>query len=142
MIHLLERAAAEILEGTLAAEDEDRGVSAPGVRDAGDPVGHTGAGGDRRNADLAGIAARPGVGGVDGGLLVAHVDDLDAFVDAAVVERHDVAAREREDHFDFGRLECARREFSAVNGHEDSSERDGRRYTGASARRAASGAGD
>ena len=38
------------------------------------------------------------------GLFVAHVDDLDAFVDAPVIERHDVAAREGEDDVDSGLL--------------------------------------
>src|SRR5213080_3764811 len=40
--------------------------------------------------------ARPAVGGVRRGLLVAHVDDADALVEAAVVDRHDVPAAERE----------------------------------------------
>ena len=47
-------------------------------------------------------------------LLVAHIDDLDAFVDATVVERHDVAAREREDDFDAGLLEGLGSELSTV----------------------------
>ncbi len=66
------------------------------VRDAGDGVGEARAGGDDRDAGLPGDA-RPAVGGVRRGLLVAHVDDADALVEAAVVDRHDVSAAERED---------------------------------------------
>ena len=117
VIHLLERAAAQVLERTLTAEDEDRRVGAPGIGDAGDAVGHARAGGDGRHADRPRLAARPGIRGVDGGLLVAHVDDLDALVEAAVVEGHDVAARKREDDLDAGLLESLRRELSAVQRH-------------------------
>ena len=58
-----------------------------------------GPGGDDRAAGLAGDA-RVAVGGVGGDLLVADVDDLDALVDAAVVDVDDVAAAEGVDHVD------------------------------------------
>ena len=58
---------------------------------------------------------------MNGRLLVAHVDDLDAFVDAAIVQRHDVAARKSEDAFDAGVLQRLGRKLSAVEGHGDSS---------------------
>ncbi len=117
VVHLLERAAAQVREGPLSAEHEDRRVRAPGVGDAGDPVGDAGPRRDGGDADAARVAARPGVGRVDGRLLVAHVDDLDALVDAAVVEGHDVAAAEREDTLDAGLLERLGRELPAVDGH-------------------------
>ena len=117
MVHLLERAPAEVLEGPLTAEDQDRGVGAPGVRDSRHAVGHAGAGRDGRDADRPGVAARPGVGGVDRRLLVPHVDDLDPLVDAAVVEGHDVSPGESEDDLDAGLLESLGRELSAVKGH-------------------------
>ena len=60
-----------------------------------------------------------------GGLLVTDVDDPDALVDAAVVERHDVAAGKREDALDAGLLERARRELATVEGHGDTSMRIG-----------------
>ena len=58
-----------------------------------------GPGGGHHAAELAGLA-RVAVGGVRGDLLVAHVDDADALVDAAVVDVDDVAAAEREDRVD------------------------------------------
>src|SRR2546427_169210 len=81
----------------------------------GDAVGHAGARGDRRDADLARVAARPRVGGVHRGLLVAHVDDADPLLVAARVERHDVAAAQGEDALDAGRFERATRENAAVD---------------------------
>ena len=52
-----------------------------------------------------------------GRLFVPHVDDADAFVDAAVVERHDVTARKSKDNLDPGILQCLGRKLSAVKGH-------------------------
>ena len=83
----------------LAADQQHRALGAEGVGDTGDGVGRAGAGGDDR---AAGLAGDPGVavGGVRGDLLVADVDDVDALVDAAVVDVDDVAAAEGEDHVD------------------------------------------
>src|SRR5206468_8165989 len=66
-----------------------------GVRDPGDAVGEARSGGDRRDARSQSHAS-PAVRAVYGGLLVPEVDDLDAEVDAPVVDRCDVSARERE----------------------------------------------
>ena len=52
-------------------------------------------------------------------LLVANVDDADAFVDTAIVERHDMAAAEGEDTIDAGLFEGLCRELSAVKGGHD-----------------------
>ena len=109
VIHLLQRALAQLAEGPLATEDENRRVRAPRIRDPRHTVGHAGARRDRRDTDLSGVAARPSVGGVRRGLLVANVDDPDALVEAAVVERHDVPARQCKEHLDTGLLEGARR---------------------------------
>ena len=54
---------------------------------------------------------------MNGCLLVTNINDLDALIDAAIVERHDVAAGKRKDHFDAGALECARGKLSTVNRH-------------------------
>ena len=117
MIHFLQRTAAKVLEGTLTAEDENGRIRTPGVGDAGYAVRDAGAGRDRRNADLAGITARPGIGRMNRRLFVAHIDDLDSFVDASVIDRHDMAAGEREDDFNAGLLEGLGRKFSTVKGH-------------------------
>ena len=50
-------------------------------------------------------------------LLVAHVDDADALVEAAVVDRHDVPAAEREDVRHALLLERARDDPSSVHRH-------------------------
>ena len=93
--HLLE--AAHVLEEAtrLPADHDDRDVGAPRGGDAGDGVGSARAGGDERHARLAGDP-RPAVGGVRRRLLVTDVDHADALVEAAVVDRHDVPAAERE----------------------------------------------
>ena len=54
---------------------------------------------------------------MDCGLLVTHVDDPDALVDAAVVEGHDVAAGKSEDDLDAGLLKSLRRQLSAMQRH-------------------------
>jgi len=60
------------------------------------------------------MQAAPGVGRVYRRLLVAHVHDLDALVEAAVVDRHHVAATQGEDALHTRLLERERRQFSAV----------------------------
>ena len=124
VVHLLQGAAPQVAEGPLAANHENGRVGTPRVGDPGHAVGDTGARRDGGDADLSRVAARPGVGGVDGGLLVPHIDDLDALFGAPVVERHDVAAGEREDALHAGFLESAGGELSAVDGgHGDTSVR-------------------
>jgi hypothetical protein len=120
VVHLLQRSPAQVVERTLASDDQDRRVGAPGVGDAGDTVRNAGAGRDGGDADLAGVAARPGVGRVHRRLLVADVDDPDVLVDAAIVERHDVAAGEREQALDARLLERAGCELPSVCGHDRS----------------------
>ena len=82
--------------GPGAADDDHRDAGALRVRDRGDDVGHAGPGGDGAHAGPPGDA-RVAVGGVTGGLLVADVDDADAFVETAVVDGLDVPAAEREE---------------------------------------------
>src|SRR5262249_27484941 len=72
-----------------------------------------GSGSDERDAGLAGDAA-PAVGGVRRRLLVPHVDDADALVDAPVVDRHDVTAAEREHELDALFGEGARDDLSTM----------------------------
>src|SRR3954468_10227875 len=96
---VLEGAHLVLVQRALAADQQERALRAEGVGDAGDRVGGAGAGGDDGAARLAGDA-RVRVGGMRGDLLVADVDDLDALVDAAVVDVDDVAAAEGVDHVD------------------------------------------
>ena len=68
----------------------------------GDPshrVGTTGAGSRHDTAELARLP-RITVGRVCRDLLVAHIDDADPFVDAAVVDVDDVPAAQRENRVD------------------------------------------
>ena len=105
VVHLLERTTTEVVERSLASEHQDRGVGPPGVRHPGHAVGDTGACGKDRNADLAGIQPSPGISGVHRRLFMANIDDLDALVNTAIIDAHDVAAGEREDTFNSGGLE-------------------------------------
>ena len=75
-VALLERVQADRRRRHLAGDDHHRDRVHVGGRDAGDGIGHARAGGDERDADLAG-RARIAVGGVHRGLLVAHQDVLD-----------------------------------------------------------------
>ncbi len=101
-----------LVQGALAADQQERALGAQRVGDAGDGVGRARAGGDDGTAGLAGDA-RVGVGGVRGDLLVADVDDLDALVDAAVVDVDDVAAAEGVDDVDPLRLQGLRDQVAA-----------------------------
>ena len=69
------------------------------VGDAGHRVGRARS---RRRDDAADLAAlaRITVGGVRRHLFMTHVDDLDAFIEAAIVDVDDMTAAERPDHFD------------------------------------------
>ena len=78
-----------------------------------------GPGGHHRHAGPPGDA-RPAVGGMRGGLFVAHVDDADALVEAAVVDRHHVPAAKGEDERHLLGAQRARHQPSAVNGPHQS----------------------
>ena len=52
---------------------------------------------------------------MNGGLLVAHVDNLDAFVEAAVVDAHDVSTRQREHVLHPGGGQRLRRQLPSVH---------------------------
>ncbi len=109
---VLERAHLVLGVGALAADQQHGRLGAEGVGDPGDGVGGAGARGDHRAAGLAGDSG-VSVGGVRGDLLVAYVDDLDALVDAAVVDVDDVAAAQRVDAVDPLGLECLGNEVAA-----------------------------
>ncbi len=114
VVHLLERAASKIDEGTLPADAENGGVRAPRVCHTRYGIRHPGPRRHHRHADLAGIQPRPRVRRVGRRLLVAHVDDADALVQAAVVDGHDVPAAQRENALHARILQRTRNEFTAV----------------------------
>ena len=77
------------------------------------PLVTPGPGGERADARFARDLG-PALGGERGGGLVAHVDQLDPLRPAAVVDREQMPARQREDHLDPVRLEPAGHEPAAV----------------------------
>ena len=101
-----------LAERPLAADVQHRALGTERGRDPGHRVGEAGAGGGDDAAEpsgLAGVAVRR----VGRDLLVAHVHDADAFVDAAVVDVDDVAAAQGEDGVHPLALEGAGDEMSA-----------------------------
>jgi hypothetical protein len=96
---VLERSHPVLVQGALTADQQHRALRAQGVGHAGDRVGGSGPGRDHRTARPAGHA-RIAVSGMGRDLLVTNVDDLDALVDAPVVDVDDVTAAKREDGVD------------------------------------------
>ena len=120
LLHLLERAESAQAEGRGAADQEQRAPGRVGVGHAGHRVGDAGPRGHDRDPDVPG-EPRVGVGGVGRHLLVAHVDHADPLADAAVVDRQDVAAAEREDVSHARFLQHPRDQLAA--GHQNFSHR-------------------
>jgi len=81
---------AELCRGAAGQHDHGGAVEVRG-RDRAHPVGHARAGGERRDARLT-RGLGPALGRERGRLLVTDVDDVDALVAAAVVDREQVAA--------------------------------------------------
>ena len=94
VVHVLE-AAAVLLRARVAAREHEHG-SARDMRvgDAGDGIGHSGAGGDQRHPELAGQFGMS-LRHVNGRALVANIDDANSFRIEPHPDRHDVAAAER-----------------------------------------------
>ena len=83
----------------LTADVQHRALGSERGRDAGDRVGAPRAGRGHHASEAAGLA-RVAIRRVRRDLLMAHIDDLDALVDASVVDVDDVAAAQREDGID------------------------------------------
>ena len=96
---ILQRAHLVLAERALPADHQQRTFGAKRIGDAGHRVGRARSRGRHDAADLAALA-RVAVRRMGRDLLMAHVDDLDALVDAAVVDVDDMAAAERPDHLD------------------------------------------
>ena len=116
VVDLLQRALAPAQRRRAAAEHEHRRVVRPAPSAiALIPLVTPGPGGQRAHARLA-RHLRPALGGERRRLLVAHVDDVDALVAAAVVDREQVAAREREQLAHAVRLQAPGDQPAAVEG--------------------------
>ena len=92
---LLEAAAAELPGRGVAGQQHHRRFRPERREQRADGIGVAGPAGDERNAGLAGQPAVR-VGHVDGGGLVADVDEIEAGVERGVEDRHDVVAGEGE----------------------------------------------
>jgi hypothetical protein len=114
VVDLLERALPPAELRRTAAEDQHRRVVLARGRHRADPVRHARPGRERRDPDRA-RHLRPSLGRERGGLLVADVDDLDALGAAAVIDREDVAAREREQLADPVRAQALSDQAPAVD---------------------------
>ena len=93
-----------------AADQQHRRALELRIGDGGDAVGDAGPGGRERDPELAGehgVRMRH----VDGGALVAHIDDADAAPAELVPDRLDVPALQPEDAVD----PAARRRNSAIS---------------------------
>ena len=105
VVELLQRALAPAHRRGTAAEDEHRRAVLLRRGDRAHPVRHAGAGGQRSHAGLSGDLG-PALGGEGGGRLVAHVDEVDALLAAAVVDREQMPAGQREELGHAVRLEA------------------------------------
>ncbi len=112
LLDLLQRPLAGIESRGRAADEQERRVGGEGVGDPGQRVGNARPGGDHRDSKAA-RETRVGIGGVGGALLVPGVDDPDAYIDAAGVDRSDVQPGEREDRGDLLAREHPGDQFAA-----------------------------
>ncbi len=113
VVDLLQRALAPAERGRAAAEHDHRRVVLQRRGHPAHAVGHARAGGQRGDAGLA-RDLRPALGGERRGGLVADVDDLDALGAAALVDREEVTAGEREQAADALRLQAPGDQAAAV----------------------------
>ena len=95
VIDLLQRALAPAHRGRAAAEHDERRVVLERGAHRAHAVGDARAGRERGDARLTGDL-RPALGGERGRLFVAGVDEVDALLAAAVVEREQMPAGQRE----------------------------------------------
>src|ERR1051325_8939239 len=99
MGQVLQRTHFVLAKRPLAADHEQRTF---GAKRVGDPRHGIGRARSRRGHDTADFTAlaRIAIGCVCGDLLVAHVDDLDPFIETTVVDIDDMTPAKRPDHFD------------------------------------------
>lgn len=98
----------------LPTDHQDRRVRAPGIGHAGHPVSDARPRREDRHAHLARVQTSPRVRRMRCRLLVPHIDDPYAFIDAAVVDPHHMTARQGEETLDSCRLQGFRRQSASV----------------------------
>ncbi len=99
LVDVLQGAPVQFLQGGHAAQDHQGYVLGGRVDHPGEGVGEAGTRGDQAHPGLAGVDG-PGVGHHRRGLLVPHVDQPQALVQAPVEDGRDVPSRKREDRVD------------------------------------------
>ena len=99
MRQILQRAHFVLGQGALPANMKHRAFRAKCRGDTGYRIGAAWTRGRDNTAHLARLAGIT-IGRMSSDLLVAHVDNADAFIDAAVIDIDDVAAAKREDGVD------------------------------------------
>jgi hypothetical protein len=110
----LQRQGLGVDERRSAADEQGRHTVEVGVGDTGDDVGDARPGGDDSNARCPGCPC-PGVGGVAGSLLVAHVDEADVVVESGLEDGVQMPAVQGEDFPDALLLQHAHEHFTAVD---------------------------
>ena len=126
VVHLLEATCVLLTDGVPTTEDEHGGPGVVGVHDPGHRVGNTGACSDGNDSELA-CEARVGLGSVRSRLLMAHVDDVDAFEDTTVEDGDDMTSGQGEDHVNAFSLEGPRQQLASVDLVHGSSQSANRR---------------
>jgi len=96
---VLERSHLVLRQRALPADMQHRALGAKGGGNPRHGIGAAGPGGGDHATELAGLS-RVTVRGVSCDLFVAHVDDADPFIDAAIVNVDDVPAAQGEDRID------------------------------------------
>ncbi len=96
MRQILQRSHFVLGQGALAADMKNRALRTERRGDARDRIGAAGSGSGDHAAELAGLA-RVAVRRMRGHLLVTHIDDANAFIDATIVDVDDVTAAQSED---------------------------------------------
>ena len=99
VVHVLQAAAIFLRAGVAAREHQHGRTRNMRVGDAGDGIGHSRASRNQRHAEFTGEFGMR-LRHVDGGTLVADIDDADAFRIEPHPDRHDVAAAQREHALD------------------------------------------
>ncbi len=100
--------------GALPTDDQHGCLRPESIGNAGDRISSAQTGGDDGDARLAGDA-RPGISGVRRRLLVPHVNDFNAFVEAAVVNVNNMPAAEGKNGFDTLSLQGTGHQMAPTN---------------------------